>query len=322
MPGGLGLSFCRVSSGNPGFFLEPWLSTDALVTSECWVFGDELLQRGSLFRGPDLEWGTTGMSSLGASSGRRGCPWDLGLKACARPGEGGDIEHVPQPHNGIGDLKRAHGVFPLLLLKELQKLAAQHSNVRILPLDMENVASIQEAFLSVTDQLKGLGLNLLINNAGRAFSDSIHTESEENMHVLYQIHVSSNLKICQTFLPLLKKAAQTGPQDALSCSRAAIINMSSTAGSISELLGWELGPCLSYRCSKAALNMLTRCLGLALKKEGILCVAIHPGWVQTDMGTSSTFKVSIPPACISLSLGPFETENKHLADFYREHIIG
>ncbi|KAM9061305.1 uncharacterized protein LOC100934230 isoform X2 [Sarcophilus harrisii] len=158
--------------------------------------------------------------------------------------------------------------------QELQKLAAQHSNVRILPLD----------------QLKGLGLNLLINNAGRAFSDSIHTESEENMHVLYQIHVSSNLKICQTFLPLLKKAAQTGPQDALSCSRAAIINMSSTAGSISELLGWELGPCLSYRCSKAALNMLTRCLGLALKKEGILCVAIHPGWVQTDMGTSSTFK--------------------------------
>ncbi|XP_051830976.1 C-factor-like isoform X1 [Antechinus flavipes] len=173
--------------------------------------------------------------------------------------------------------------------QELQKLAAQHSNVRILPLDMENVASIQEAFLSVTDQLKGLGLNLLINNAGRAFSDSIHTESEENMHMLYQIHVSSNLKMCQTFLPLLKKAAQTGPQDALSCSRAAIINISSIAGSISELLGWELGPCLSYRCSKAALNMLTRCLGLALKEEGILCAAIHPGWVQTDMGTRSTF---------------------------------
>ncbi|XP_074141119.1 C-signal-like [Sminthopsis crassicaudata] len=168
--------------------------------------------------------------------------------------------------------------------QELQELAAQHSNVRILPLDLENIASIQEAFLSVTDQLKGLGLNLLINNAGRAISGSILSETEENMHLLYQIHVSGNLKISQTFLPLLKKAAQTGPQDGLSCSRAAIINISSTAGSMTELLAWEFGHCVSYRCSKAALNMLSRCLGLALKEEGILCAAIHPGWVQTDMG--------------------------------------
>ncbi|XP_043846297.1 C-factor-like [Dromiciops gliroides] len=177
--------------------------------------------------------------------------------------------------------------------QELQKLKAQHSNVQILSLDVESIISIQEASVFVKDQLKGLGLNLLINNAGNAIANTIYSESEESMHLLYQIHVVGNLKMSQIFLPLLKEAAQRGPQDSLSCNRAAIINISSSAGSITEVLGWEYGHCLSYRCSKAALNMLTRCQALALKEEGILCTALHPGWVQTDMGNSSAFVTTL-----------------------------
>lgn len=36
---------------------------------------------------------------------------------------------------------------------------------------------------------------------------------------------------------------------------------------------------------QAALNMLTRCQALTYSEAGILCVALHPGWVKTDMGT-------------------------------------
>ncbi|XP_027562467.1 uncharacterized protein LOC113979205, partial [Neopelma chrysocephalum] len=95
--------------------------------------------------------------------------------------------------------------------------------------------------------------------------------------------------------PLLKKAAQGSPGSGMSCSKAAIVNMSSIGGSIASLSAWPKIPAFSYRCSKAALNMLNKCQSLAYKEHGILCIALHPGWVQTDMGSSAGHTVGIPP---------------------------
>lgn len=54
----------------------------------------------------------------------------------------------------------------------------------------------------------------------------------------------------QAFLPLLKKAAQESPEEGLSCSKAAIINISTTLGSIERTPETFFKPVISYRCSK------------------------------------------------------------------------
>uniref|UniRef100_A0A8C3Y415 C-factor-like n=1 Tax=Catharus ustulatus TaxID=91951 RepID=A0A8C3Y415_CATUS len=152
--------------------------------------------------------------------------------------------------------------------------------------EVANPASIKAAAAKVGEHLGGSGLNLLINNAAILKVTTLETETLEDMSEVYTTNTIGPLLMAQAFLPLLKKAAQGSPSSGLSCSKAAIVNISSSGGSITSLYTWEICQATSYRCSKAALNMLSKCQSLAYKEHGILCVALHPGWVQTDMGNS------------------------------------
>ncbi|XP_013925890.1 PREDICTED: C-factor-like [Thamnophis sirtalis] len=101
---------------------------------------------------------------------------------------------------------------------------------------------------------------------------------------VYNTNVVGPMVMSQVFLPLLRKASKDSLVKGMSCSKAAIVNMSSEVGSIANMLEWQRGHVIAYRCSKSALNMLSKCQSLCLAEDGILCVALHPGWVQTDMG--------------------------------------
>lgn len=57
--------------------------------------------------------------------------------------------------------------------------------------------------------------------------------------------------------------------------------LSSVMGSIAEN---GMGGFYSYRMSKAALNAGLKSLSLAMENDGIGVIALHPGWVKTDMG--------------------------------------
>ncbi|KAJ7311935.1 hypothetical protein JRQ81_006256 [Phrynocephalus forsythii] len=171
--------------------------------------------------------------------------------------------------------------------QELKNLAAKYQGIDILPLDICKPSSIQAAVAKVTEKLKGSGLNLLINNAGVVKPvTSLELETPEGLLEAYKTNVLGAMMMSQAFLPLLKKASRESVQKGMSCSKAAIVNLSSECGSITNLLAWEVAHIPNYRCSKAALNMLTKCQSLGYAKDEILCVPLHPGWLQTDMGNA------------------------------------
>ncbi|XP_066557250.1 C-signal [Amia ocellicauda] len=168
--------------------------------------------------------------------------------------------------------------------KDLQDLAAKYSNVYIVALDVVNQDSIENASKKVESLVGEEGLNCLINNAGINVTANLETVTTEQMMKNFETNSVSPLMITKAFLPLLKKAAARAT--GMGIHRAAVINMSSLLGSTE--LNWGDGAGIfkwyPYRTSKAALNMVTRCLATDLGSEGILCTALHPGWVRTDMG--------------------------------------
>ncbi|NWY90522.1 H17B6 dehydrogenase, partial [Loxia curvirostra] len=149
--------------------------------------------------------------------------------------------------------------------------------------DVTDPNSIKAAVRKVQAEVGSAGLNLLINNTGTTRRSTLATETAENMSLVYTTNTIGPLQTSQAFLPLLKKAAEAEGQREMSCSRAAIINISSILGSIEVAEAWEERQDICYRCSKAALNMLTKCLALEYGSSGILCVSVDPGHVTPPL---------------------------------------
>lgn len=93
--------------------------------------------------------------------------------------------------------------------------------------------------------------------------------------------------------------------------RATIVNMSSMLGSIQDN---GQGGLYAYRMSKTALNMATKSMSIDLKNEQILCVAMHPGWVKTDMGGLNA-PLTIDTSCNQMVNTIFELNETHNGTF-------
>lgn len=93
--------------------------------------------------------------------------------------------------------------------------------------------------------------------------------------------------------------------------RAAIINMSSILGSIEEN---KQGGMYAYRLSKTALNAATKSMSVDLKGDKICCVALHPGWVKTDLGGSHA-PLEIDSSCNEMIQTMFNLNESHNGTF-------
>jgi NAD(P)-dependent dehydrogenase (short-subunit alcohol dehydrogenase family) len=154
-------------------------------------------------------------------------------------------------------------------LHALKQTYADH--LTIVALDVTDAAQIHAAVETVRSQVDAL--DILINNAG--VNPPRETQTLANiefdlLHDTLHINTIAPLQIAQAFRKLL----QAG-------DNAKLVNISSQMGSMTWKAG---GGFYAYSTSKAALNMVSNLLGADLKPFGVITVAIHPGWVQTDMG--------------------------------------
>jgi NAD(P)-dependent dehydrogenase (short-subunit alcohol dehydrogenase family) len=161
-----------------------------------------------------------------------------------------------------------------------QKLTAEGLKAYGIKLDVTSAADV--AALPDFFQQKFGRLDILVNNAGVlldskdiAAGGSKLAVTGETLRKTYEVNTVAPYEIARALLPLLK-AAPAGR----------IVNQSSILGSltmVSEGHAADFGV-PAYTSSKAALNMLTVILALELKDTKIRVNAVHPGWVQTDMG--------------------------------------
>ncbi|KAG1933907.1 C-factor [Pimephales promelas] len=167
--------------------------------------------------------------------------------------------------------------------EDLQELAKSNPGVHVVPLDVTSDTSVDAAVQAVESIVGADGLNCLINNAAINIPSELNTVTRDAMMKTYESNTVAPLFVTKAFLPLLRRAAAEGSN--MGIHRAAVINVSSLLGSCQLNWGEAAGfKSYTYRASKSALNMVSRCLAVDLEAEGILCVALHPGWVRTDMG--------------------------------------
>jgi NAD(P)-dependent dehydrogenase (short-subunit alcohol dehydrogenase family) len=155
--------------------------------------------------------------------------------------------------------------------REILKMAEKGDHVQVFKGDVTDQDSLRILHDFIADHYGRL--DLLINNAGihLDYSTPIDEVEPDNIIENFRVNVLGPFLTSKILRPLLAKG--NGPK---------IVNISSQMGSIEQ----TSGNATPYRISKAALNMLTKNQALEYINDGIVTIAMHPGWVRTDMGGS------------------------------------
>lgn len=143
-----------------------------------------------------------------------------------------------------------------------------------------------DAVTSLAKELSAEAIDVLICNAGiggERGSAPLGAIDPAAWRQVFEVNTLAPLMMAQAFVEHVARSTERK-----------LIAISSILGSISNNTGGRY----IYRASKTALNMEWHCLAKDLAPRGIICVALHPGWVQTDMGgetASLTIDQSVPP---------------------------
>ncbi|MBI4968548.1 MAG: SDR family oxidoreductase [Rhodospirillales bacterium] len=135
------------------------------------------------------------------------------------------------------------------------------------PLDVADF----DAVSALAKTLRGTPIDLLLSNAAQfGEAQDFGQVDMEDWATVLRVDVMAPLALAQSFVDHV--AQSPGRVMAF---------LSSRMGSIADN---GSGGFYIYRTAKTALNMLVKNLAVDLEPRGIVAVALHPGWVKTDMG--------------------------------------
>jgi NAD(P)-dependent dehydrogenase (short-subunit alcohol dehydrogenase family) len=152
----------------------------------------------------------------------------------------------------------------------LNLLAGEYpGRLHVVPLDVSEPRSHAALARELPLLSDGHALDLLINNAGVLRGGERFGQIQaSDLEASFRTHALGPLLLVQALSPQLADGGT-------------VANISSEIGSIGLRQEFRTP---SYAIGKAAQNMATSLLARALAIRGIKTVALHPGWVRTDMG--------------------------------------
>jgi NAD(P)-dependent dehydrogenase (short-subunit alcohol dehydrogenase family) len=169
----------------------------------------------------------------------------------------------------------------------LTRLRAEHGDALLTTrLDVCDESSIAAAAEEVKARV-GPRLHWLVNCAGLLHRGAALRPEKKLEDVdplllreVFEVNAYGPLLVAKHFLGFLQHE-----------ERAVLANVSARVGSIEDN---RLGGWYGYRASKAAQNMFTRTLALeaARRAPRLICLALHPGTVETEL--SRPFRRSVP----------------------------
>jgi NAD(P)-dependent dehydrogenase (short-subunit alcohol dehydrogenase family) len=135
---------------------------------------------------------------------------------------------------------------------------------------------------TVADRLADRTIDVLINNAGRMAkaediprADRLQGFGHFNRKLwrdVFDINLFTPMRLSELLVEQVSRA-----------KRGRIVTLSSMLGSMALN---DSGGLYAYRASKAGVNAIMKSMALDLADQGVIAIAMHPGWVRTDMGGS------------------------------------
>jgi NAD(P)-dependent dehydrogenase (short-subunit alcohol dehydrogenase family) len=135
---------------------------------------------------------------------------------------------------------------------------------------------------AIADGLADHTIDVLINNAGRmakveGVARTDHSQGfghfNRNLwHDVFDINLFTPMRLSELLIEQVSRA-----------DRGRIVTLSSMLGSMALN---DSGGLYAYRASKAGVNAIMKSMAIDLAEQGVIAIAMHPGWVRTDMGGS------------------------------------